>query len=529
MSRHDFWAGGRRVAFGISLLLAVPSAGAGAYYQMPTTDGDRVVFMSQGDLWIASIDGAVATRLTSHVEIESNPRLSPDGQHVAFIAAYDDQPDVYVISTEGGVPTRLTWNEGVSAVHRWLDDLTVVYTSNAVRGPGSSSRIRSIQIDDSDRREWPLAEANQLAVGDDRTAVFTRWGMHRTGDHLRGYAGGARAALWRYRDGDPEATPLQGDHRANASDPMIRGDRLYFLSDHTGTAEIWSSNLDGDDLRQHTNHAGWDVRTPDLGGTSIVYKVGADIHRLDLESDQTTLLRFIVQSDLDARRPRWIPEPRRFLQRVTLAPRGDRVAFTIRGRVLTVGLPKSRRIEISLDGAERARLAAIGPEGRWLYAVVAGDELFEEIYRFPLDGASTREQVTSGSQTRIAQFSVAPAGGRLVYSDMTGDLFSVNLDDRVATQIDDAPHGDDIYFDFAWTQDGRLLAYAKNIASRPSVIALRDFETNESRQVSTSRFPSHAPTFSRDGLWLYFVSDRHFEATPSSPWGDRNLGPMFDS
>src|SRR5690606_16386901 len=45
---------------------------------------------------------------------------------------------------------------------------------------------------------------------------------------------------------------------------------------------------------------------------------------------------------------------------------------------------------------------------------------------------------------------------------------------------------------------------------------------------TSDRYESFSPAFSADGRWLYFLSNRHFEATPGAPWGDRNMGPMFD-
>ena len=37
--------------------------------------------------------------------------------------------------------------------------------------------------------------------------------------------------------------------------PLWHGDRVLFLSDHTGLASVWSCTVDGQDLRQHSRHA----------------------------------------------------------------------------------------------------------------------------------------------------------------------------------------------------------------------------------------------------------------------------------
>ena len=62
---------------------------------------------------------------------------------------------------------------------------------------------------------------------------------------------------------------------------MIIGGRLVFLSDHEGTGNIYSTTLDGGDLRRHTDHDGFYVRNPATDGSHVVYHVAGDIWRLD--------------------------------------------------------------------------------------------------------------------------------------------------------------------------------------------------------------------------------------------------------
>src|SRR6185437_9490437 len=63
--------------------------------------------------------------------------------------------------------------------------------------------------------------------------------------------------------------------------PMIVDGRLVFLSDHEGTGNLYSTALDGGDLRRHTDHDGFYARNPATDGTRIVYHVAGDIWRLD--------------------------------------------------------------------------------------------------------------------------------------------------------------------------------------------------------------------------------------------------------
>ena len=63
--------------------------------------------------------------------------------------------------------------------------------------------------------------------------------------------------------------------------PMLIGGRLFFLSDHEGTGNIYSCAPDGTGLRRHTDHDGMYARNPSTDGQRIVYHVAGDIWILD--------------------------------------------------------------------------------------------------------------------------------------------------------------------------------------------------------------------------------------------------------
>ena len=62
---------------------------------------------------------------------------------------------------------------------------------------------------------------------------------------------------------------------------MLIGGRLFFLSDHEGTGNVYSCALDGTDIRRHTDHDGLYARNPSTDGQRIVYHVAGDIWILD--------------------------------------------------------------------------------------------------------------------------------------------------------------------------------------------------------------------------------------------------------
>src|SRR5947209_2017864 len=65
--------------------------------RQPDIQGDRIVFVYGGDLWTVARSGGVAERLTSHEGLEQYPKISPDGQTVAFSGEYDGNTDLYTV------------------------------------------------------------------------------------------------------------------------------------------------------------------------------------------------------------------------------------------------------------------------------------------------------------------------------------------------------------------------------------------------------------------------------------------------
>ena len=69
------------------------------YYRYPTIYGDRVIFVSEDDLWTVSTKGGIARRLTSNLGPVSNPMFSPDGKQVAFIGTEEGSREVFVMDS----------------------------------------------------------------------------------------------------------------------------------------------------------------------------------------------------------------------------------------------------------------------------------------------------------------------------------------------------------------------------------------------------------------------------------------------
>ncbi|WP_394781209.1 S41 family peptidase [Undibacterium sp.] len=518
----------------LSLALAgafAPAFAGDAYYRFPSIRADSVVFTAEGDLWRVGSSGGQAIRLTTHPAAETNSAISRDGKWLAFSASYEGAQEAYVMPLAGGLPKRLTFENGAVSVLGWTAQGEVLVTTQNSTGPSAHRIIAAVNPQSMARRVFPVADANEAALDDSgKTLYFTRYGLHMTNDNVRHYRGGAYAQMWRYDlQGKDEAQPLFAGDTSNNKRPMWWNGRLYFVSDRDGADNLWSMNPDGTDKRALTSHKDWDVRNASMGDGKIIYQLGADLHVFDIAQQGDKLLKIDLVSDFDQQRSRQIKSPLDQLTDIQLSNKDERIIITARGRVSIAGTGSQRRIEIAVPEGSRARDAVFSHDDKWVYAIVdtTGEN---EIWRFPSNGAGPGEQLTRDGDSHRWQLYPSPDGKWLAHTDKRGRFWLLDLATKKDTVIDDAGKiGVDQHEEVVWAPDSKTLAMvrATNSAQREQ-IGLYVLDSKELAFVTTDRYNSSSPAFSPDGKWLYFLSDRNFKLANGAPWGDRNMGPVFD-
>lgn len=524
----------KRFSLGLVVVLAglggVAEASSG-YYRYPALHGDTVVFTAEGDLWSVPVSGGTARRLTTHPAEESQAAISPDGRTLAFVAGYDGGSDVYAMPLGGGLPKRLSSDGGRVWLQGFSPDGEVIYTTENVSGPSLHRVLRLVDPVRGGGRELPLADANEAGI-DPATGTlwFTRFGLAVTGDNARGYRGGAISQLWRWPlDSRDEAQRVAGDREANLSRPMPWQGRLYLISDAEGdAANLWSMAPDGSDARPLTAHRDFEVRNARLHDGRIVYQHGADLRVFDIASGSDRAIPIELVSDFAQRRERFLRKPLDYLESARFALAGDRVALTARGRVALAGTGPLRRIELAAAPQARLREAVLSKDGKWVHAITDIDGR-SEIWRYPSDGGSGAKSLVADEGSHRWRLYPSPDGRWLAHDDKRGNLWLLDLASGANRRIDRAiDPGDDSWASVTWSPDSRTLALVRAATeSARNQVLLMDVGSGRQQVLTSDRYISFAPAFSRDGRWLYFLSDRSFQ-TSGAPWGDRNTGAVFD-
>ncbi len=502
--------------------LAQPTAG---YYRFPAIHGDTVVFTAEGDLWRASTAGGTAQRLTTHAGMELNAALSPDGRSVAFSAQYEGPTEVYVMPLAGGLPRRLTYEGENANVRGWTPDGQILYATQHFATLPDNALV-AIHPTTGVRTFLPLAQADE-AVYDDagQTLFFTRYAFQ--GSHAKRYAGGTAQNLWRLDPGAKEAVPLEPDYKGTSHWPMFWAGRVYFASERDGTSNLWSMKPDGSDRQQHTRHADFGIKRPMQQGGRVVYQNGADLFLHDIKAGQTTKLAINLASDFDQTRDTWVTKPADLLTGFNFSPEGDRVALVVRGQVFVAPVGQGRLAEVTRQSGVRYRSASFLADGKSL--LVLSDESGEvEFWRTPANGVGPQVQLTTGSTVLRVSGLASPDGNWIASAERDQDLRLFHTGTKESRTIARSAARDFDGASLAWSPDSQWLAYTLTAPSGNTQVQLHGIESKRSTPVTSDRLNSDDGTFSPDGKWLYFLSDRSFFSPVGAPWGPRQPEPVLD-
>ena len=66
------------------------------YYRFPTIYKNKIVFVSEDDLWIVEIGNNKAYRLTANLSPVHSPHFSPDGKWIAYVGTEDGTTEIYL-------------------------------------------------------------------------------------------------------------------------------------------------------------------------------------------------------------------------------------------------------------------------------------------------------------------------------------------------------------------------------------------------------------------------------------------------
>ncbi len=476
--------------------------------RFPDVGTESIVFSYAGDLWVVAREGGTARRLSSPPGDELFPKFSPDGRLIAFSGNYDGNTDVYIVGAQGGQPRRLTHHSASDLVVDWYPDgRSVLYRSGMVSPSGRFNRFFKQSIEGGLPQTLPLPYAELGSFSPDGSRIVYQF-ISREFRTWKRYQGGMASDLWLYDFLNNSAEKLT-DFAGTDAVPMWHGDTIYFLSDRGAGQKlnIWAYSLPAKRFRQVTDFAQYDVKWPSLGPDAIVFQNGGQLYLLDLATEESEAIQVKVPADLPQVRTE-LKSVSNLIQNYSLSPSGKRALFEARGEVFTVPEKHGSVRDLTNTSGIAERSPAWSPDGRWIayFADATGEY---ELYLRSGDGKGKPRQVTEGGKAFRYNPVWSPDNKRIAFSDKTGSLFVVDVNDGEIAFVDKDEWNR--MASYAWSPDSRWLTYSKNGANRHANIMIYDVNDATVYQVTSDFYDDSAPVFDVEGKYLFFRSDRSFD------------------
>ena len=474
----------------------------------PAISDTQIAFTYGGDIWVAAKDGKSARRLTSRQAPENRPRFSPDGKTIAFSATYDGNTDVYTIPVEGGQPVRLTYHPGADQISGWAPDGTnILFTSRREMTSGRSAQAWQISAQGghpSKVMEAVVQDAQWHSDG--KTLAYQPYNVaHRGASGWRNHRGGSTPPIWIM---DPTGDNYTEIPHVNASDtnPMWVGSDVYFISDRSGSKNIWRYASASQKVEQITKETDWDIASASAHGNSIIYATTEGrMSILNTRRKRTKPLTIDIHPDLPELRIQW-KDAMRNVEFMALSPTGKRALVSARGDIYSVPLKDGSTRNLTKSSGAKDSFAVWSPSGGEIAYISDKDRSWKLVIT-DQKGAVEKTFALGSDDYRLINWSAQ--GDKVLYRDNHLAVWSINTENGESTKIftDNARSGITLASNaVSLSNDGNWLAYTKAGRNHFNDIYLYSFESGEHTKVTDGMSNADAPAFSPDGKYLYFAA-----------------------
>jgi tricorn protease len=478
------------------------------YLRYPHVHGELLVFVAEDDVWLAPADGGRAWRLSADAAQVSRPRFSRDGTTVAWTSWRDGRPEVYTVDAGGGDEARLTyWGDARTRVAGWTPSGEVLAVTAAGQPEARFSWAYAVPLHGAPPRRLPFGPVSNLVLEPQATALLTGR-LDEEPAYWKRYRGGSGGKLWTASAEDPLFTRVLADLGGQLASPMLIGGRLFFLSDHEGTGNIYSCALDGTGVARHTDHDGMYARNPSTDGHRIVYHVGGDIWMLDgPDAPSPRKLDLSLGSPAATRAPRLITAADH-LGSLDCDQTGQASVVEVRGTVHWLTHKDGPARALHVDPDARARLPRVlGETGRVAWITdAAGPDTLEVM---PVAGEPRSVLLAEGLLGTVTSLAASPDGATVAAAARDGRLLLVDAASGQVTEV--AASDDGAITGLAWSPDSAWLAWVQPGPQPLSRIRMAQVANRVVVEVTDGRFADSDPAFTSDGLYLAFLSVRSFD------------------
>jgi len=480
---------------------------------------DKIAFVYGGDIWVADKSGGTAVQLTRSKGEETWPKFSPDGDHIAYTASYNGNADVYVVSAEGGIPTRVTYQSHHDRMVDWHPDGEhLLFASNRKSGQPRVRQFYKVSRDGglAERLSVPYGELASYSPEGDKLAYITKITENYP---FKRYRGGLASDIIVFDLSNNSAKRIT-QNPATDGKPAWVGDTIYFLSDQGDDMRhnIYKYDTGTQETTRLTDFNNFDITYMSAGQNDLVFEAGGTLYLMDLETENYEAVNIDVVSDLSAEMPR-SEDVSDEIGTATAAPGGKRVVFEARGELFNVPVKEGYVKNMTQSSGAFDRQPAWSPDGSQVayWSDRSGEY---EIWLQEMSGNTEPRQLTERGSGFGYTLHWSPDSKKIAFIDETNTIYAVNAESGETEEVGNTNwnvgHNGRYGYPISWSPDSRWIAYTRGGENAHSAVHIYDTENDLSRQATSGFYDDFGPVFSKDGNYLFYLTDREFDASYSS-------------
>ena len=439
-------------------------------------DGGKIAFRYRGQIWIAPVAGGDASPLTPAGFHAATPIWSPSGDMIAFAADKFGPMNVFVAPTTGGEAKRLTWGGADERPSGFTPDGKAVLFASRRLGDATRTFAIPSRFEQGDQLyQAPLADGRETLVLAN-AAYDARW--DRDGKKMlytsasieqrfrRGQTSSAARHVWLYDAASGRHERLTNAAAENRDAVWSASGEVYYLSEASGSMNVWKLSLADRKPVQVTHFTGDPVRSLSISSDDdLAFSWNGELYRLrkGAGAPERIAVRFTQTAFVGEE-----PSRTSAIDDFALSPNGKEIALVSRGDIF-VGSMNGKYVKRVTRTPGEERSPSFSPDGRKL--AYAGERdghwsLFESRLSSPDEAAFSEATRLEESALKSGDVDAmlpiyAPDGKHLAYIANRESVRVLALDGKSDVEI--LPKGRNYSYDdgswwLSWSPDSKWLA-----------------------------------------------------------------------
>lgn len=520
----------------IFLLFTAQSQVLWMRYPTLSPAGDKIAFCYQGDIFVVDSKGGEARQITSHSAHDYHPVWSNDGSQIAFSSNRYGNFDVFLVSADGGTPVRLTFHSANDVPQDFSPDgKSVIFQSSrldavtSVQFPyGGLPELYSVKTTGGRETQYLTIAADDIQFSEDGQKILFHnrkgyedpWRKHHTSSVTRD--------LFVYSVSDKKYTQITNWNGEDRNAVWSGSDQFYFLSEKSGSFNIWKGSVSNPYEKQITNLSTNPVRFLSYSSATSTLCFGYDGEIYLYQNDKMEKVNITIHKDDVQNDHKYINVSN--ASEFCVSPNGKEIAFVYRGEIFVTSTeyPTTKQITHTAD---QERSVSFSPDGNHLLFAGERNESWniyeisrankDEKYFFNSNVLIEKTLVNNGEETFEPKYS--PDGKEVAFLENRTTLKVINLEtqkERVVlpgTYNYSYSDGDQY---FTWAPDSKwLLVQFFEFDRWSSDIGLVNASGKEKPiNLTESGYGNGSPKFSMNGEMVYYTTDKYGFRSHGS-WG----------